>query len=98
MIIDSTLSAVEERIEALQRMQVAIRRRREKEQYKNATWGASSLNSKVINRKEAVSDFLLSHGRDPDIDPNSAIVIWKDGEVIDVIPLEGIEHLMSFRV
>lgn len=84
MIIDTTISTMEDQMKVARRFEEIIARK----YAKNPVWHwPAERRANIQYRESAIRDFLIKQGRDPERDMNY-ITFWKDGEVIDV-------HLLS---
>lgn len=80
MIIDSTVSAMEDRMDKFRRLDEYINNRF----CKKPGWGwPSDRKARIEYRESAIRDFLIKQGKNPG-ESSNCVAFWKDGEIMDV--------------
>ena len=84
MIIDTTISAMEDQMKIAHRFEEIIARK----YTKKPIWHClTEHHAKIQYRESAIRDFLIKQGKDPERNMNY-VAFWENGEIIDV-------HLLS---
>ncbi len=83
MIIDTTVSIMEENMGKLRRLDQLVENKFRK---KSGWHWPAERHARIQYRQAAIRDFLIKQGRECDFASNH-VVFWKNGEIQDVQPL-----------